>query len=169
VRPGLALSGPNIWVGVAAEQAARLRPDTTVLSIGANEGYKTLTGDGTKHECCDAAWVREYALRMRTTMYSYARGGHGRVFVLTIPAPRDPRRAPITRAVNAAMVFAAGGIPTVTVLRMDTLFTPNGYREVMRYDGQDVHVREPDGIHLNVSGAAIEARVVAQALRARRA
>jgi hypothetical protein len=50
---------------------------------------------------------------------------------------------------------------------MDLLFTPNGYREVMRYRGRDVHVREADGIHLNVAGTAIAARAVAQAIRGR--
>jgi hypothetical protein len=32
--------------------------------------------------------------------------------------------------------------------------------------GHDVHLREPDGVHLNVSGTAIAATAVARALRA---
>jgi hypothetical protein len=36
----------------------------------------------------------------------------------------------------------------------------------MRYRGRDVHVREPDGIHLNVPGTAIAATAVAQVARA---
>ena len=53
---------------------------------------------------------------------------------------------------------AGRDIGGVRVLRMDLLFTPHGYREVMRYRGRDVRVREADGIHLNVAGTAIAAR-----------
>ncbi len=53
----------------------------------------------------------------------------------------------------------------VTVLRMDRLFTPNGFTETIRYRGRDVRVRTADGIHLNVSGTAIAAKVIATALR----
>jgi lysophospholipase L1-like esterase len=161
-RPGLALSGHDEWAPVAAAQVAALHPDITILSIGANEGFPMQAG-GVTHECCDAPWVSEYTQRMRDVMRTYA-GGGGRVFVLTIAAPRDPRRAAITSAVNAAMVDAAEGLAAVRVLRMDQLFSPDGYREVMRYGGDDIDVREADGVHLNVSGTAIEARVVVQAL-----
>jgi hypothetical protein len=50
---------------------------------------------------------------------------------------------------------------------MDELFTPDGFREVMPYRGRDVRVRAADGIHLNVAGTAIAAKVVAAELRKR--
>jgi lysophospholipase L1-like esterase len=53
----------------------------------------------------------------------------------------------------------------VQILRMDLLFTPEGFRDVIRYRGRDVAVRDVDGVHLNVAGTAIEARIVAEALR----
>jgi hypothetical protein len=163
-RPGLSISGSNDWAPIAASQAAALHPDVTVLSIGANEGLPMRAADGAVRECCDAAWSSEYERRMRTTMLTYARGLMGRVFVFTIPAPRDPGRARINSAVNAAIVRAARGLAGVHVLRMDLLFSPHGFREVIRYGGQDIDVREADGTHLNVSGTAIEARIVARAL-----
>ena len=98
-------------------------------------------------------------------MRTYRRHGRGRVYVLTIAAPRDPRRAAMTTAVNGAIVLAAEGLARVRVLRMDLLFTPNGFSEMIRYAGADIDVREADGTHLNVSGTAIEARTVVQALR----
>jgi hypothetical protein len=164
VRPGLSFSGSNGWGPIAQSQAARLHPDVTVLSIGANEGLDMRGADGATHTCCDAAWSTELVARMRATMLTYARRGRGRVFVLTIAAPRDPRRGAVTSTVNAALVRAAEGLAGVTVLRMDVLFSPQGFRETMPYDGKDVDVREPDGTHLNVAGTKIEARVVAQAL-----
>ena len=49
--------------------------------------------------------------------------------------------------------------------RMDVVFTPDGYREVIRYRGRDVDVRDVDGVHLNVAGTAIAAKIVAAELR----
>jgi hypothetical protein len=166
VRPGAYLSGSNDWAPIASAQAAKLHPVTTVLSIGANEGLPVAAPDDSVHNCCDAGWVQEYARRLRAIMLTYARNGLGRVFVLTIAAPRDSRRAPITAAVNDAIVLAGEGLAGVHVLRMDLLFSPDGYSPAIHYGGEDVDVREADGVHLNVAGQAIEARVVADALHA---
>ncbi|MEA2191883.1 MAG: hypothetical protein QOI73_2004, partial [Solirubrobacteraceae bacterium] len=168
VRPGIAISRSNPLRPIAREQVARLAPRTTVVSIGANEGF-AMRAHADKHQlaCCDEAWMGEYARRVREIMGFYRRSGRGRVFWLTIPAPADPQRVPVTAAVNRAIVRAGERLAGVRVLRMDRLFTPNGYREVMRYRGRDVHVREADGIHLNVAGTAIAARAVAQAIRGR--
>jgi hypothetical protein len=73
---------------------------------------------------------------------------------------------PIFAAANAGILRAAEGLPDVHVVRLDLVFTPNGYRDVIRYRGRTVRVREPDGIHLNVAGAEIAAREVVAALRA---
>ena len=50
---------------------------------------------------------------------------------------------------------------------MDRLFSPTGYQESIVYRGRAVDVREPDGIHLNVSGTAIAATVISRVLRSR--
>ena len=51
------------------------------------------------------------------------------------------------------------------VLRIDKMFSSDGYRDVIRYRGRDVRVRESDGVHLNVAGTAIAAKAVAQAIK----
>ena len=43
--------------------------------------------------------------------------------------------------------------------------TPDGFRAVMPYRGRSVRVREADGIHLNIPGTAIAAKLVAAELR----
>ena len=121
--------------------------------------------DGVTYPCCDRPWVDEYARRLRPAMRVYRRGG--RLLWLTLPVPRHRFRVPIFHAVNVAIVEAARTVGGVRVLRMDRLFSPHGYRSVMRYRGRDVRVREPDGIHLNVAGTQIAASVVAKALRGR--
>jgi len=100
---------------------------------------------------------------------NFARGGkRTRALVwLTLPLPRDDQRRASTSAVNSAMLTAAEGLAGVKILRLDLLFTPDGYRNVIRYRGRDVAVRDADGIHLNVAGTAIAAKVIADELRHR--
>ena len=162
VELGLAISRADAFQPMAAKLVKRLRPQATIVSIGASEGWPMPAADGAKHDCCDAAWIDEYVRRVRRTMQTFGR----RVFWLTIVAPRDPERVPIIAAVNSAVVRAAAGLPEVHVLRMDVLFSPNGYQETIRDRGRDVRVREPDGVHLNVAGNEIAAREVVRAIRA---
>lgn len=165
-------SGPRIpgapaafTAELARAQTRRLRQRATVVSVGAAEGYEMTTPDQTRVGCCDTRWKTEYARRVHELMRIYLQGGRGRVLWLTIPLPRAERRLAITRAVNEAIVAAGAGLPMVKILRMDQVFTPDGYRDVIRYRGRDVAVRDVDGVHLNVAGTAIEASIVAEALR----
>jgi len=164
-RPGISISQANDPQAIAVQQVERLRPRTTVMSIGANEGWPMIAADGATHECCDAPWVQEYARRVRALMTTYRRGGAARVLWLTLPAPRDPRRVVHFDAVNRAILSAGQGLKGVRVLRMDRLFTPHGYRDVMHHGGRTVRVRAPDGIHLSIAGTRIAAREIVRALR----
>jgi hypothetical protein len=165
VRVGAAISRkPGEWEGIAASQVASVRPRITVISIGAAEGFPMTTPAGATMVCCDGSWVVEYSRRVRAMMTTYVGGGAGRVFWLTVPLPRLAARLPVSRAVNDAIVRAGAGQPGVTVLRMDLLFSPNGYQDAIRYRGRRVRVREVDAIHLNVPGSAIAAQVVADAI-----
>ena len=98
-------------------------------------------------------------------MRSYRRRGDGRVIWLTLPLPRGGPKEELIRAVNGAIVRAGEGQAGVTILRMDELFTPNGFADVIRYRGRYVRVRAADGIHLNVSGTAIAAKTIAAEIR----
>jgi hypothetical protein len=163
--PGAANPAALQWGLLATSQTRRLRQVATVISLGANEGFGMTTAGGERAECCEAPWTAEYARRARVMMQTYARAGRARVLWLTLPLPRDDRRAVTTRAVNGAIVSAAAGLARVKVLRMDVVFTPDGYRDVIRYRGRAVDVRDADGVHLNVAGTAIAARIVAAELR----
>lgn len=166
-QPSMPGSGDAQWGLLAAEQTARLHQSRTVISLGAAESFAMTTPDGTTAACCAAAWASEYSRRARLIMQTYARGGKGRVLWLTLPLPRDDERRASTSAVNGAMLTAAEGLAGVTILRLDLLFTPDGYRNVIRYRGRDIDVRDADGIHLNVAGTAIAAKVIADELRNR--
>ena len=165
IRVGTGI-GKSDWQAIAEGQVKRYKPRFSVMSLGVNEGFPMTTPDGTSVECCGEPWIAEYVRRVRAMMATYGRKGDGRVLWLTLPLPRDggPRTESIT-AVNTAIVRAAEGMKGVSVLRMDTIFTPNGFEEVIRYRGRYIRVRTADGIHLNVSGTAIAAKVIAEAIR----
>lgn len=165
VHPGTAISKGDEWIARAKRQARLLKPRTTVISLGGSEGYPMNTPSGTAVNCCSAAWLLEYRRRVVVMMKSYLRGGTGKVLWLAAPAPRSPLLAPVTAQVNQAILSAGTGRPGVKVLRLDTLFTPNGYSDVIRYRGDDVNVRAVDGLHLNIAGTAIAANAIEAALR----
>lgn len=160
--PGGRLSGEeNGWLRVAREQVQRDRPDVVVLSIGANEGFSI-----GERLCCYPAWINAYAERMKAVLRTYRQGGRARVFVMTVQLPRVANRTEVFKASNEGTRRAAAKVPGVTLLAMDDYFTPDGYRETIPYRGRRVHVRASDGLHLNVSGQAIAARIVARAVTA---
>jgi hypothetical protein len=156
------------WTKLAPQQVADDDPDAVVMFIGANEGFPMKDPGGQNVNCCGPQWAAAYANRARAMMAAYRRGGRARVYWLTLPTPRDPARAKIAHAVNAAVRVAAEAYRAqVRIVDMNSLFTPGGrYRAAMPVDGTDKIVREPDGIHLNEAGAGLAAQHVIAALQA---
>lgn len=166
IRQGTGIAKPlGPWATLARTQTRRLRQAATVVSIGIVDRFPMTLANGARVECCGPGWIDEYARRARAMMRTYSREGRGRVIWLTLPIPKGPRD--LADAVNLAVLRAARGLDDVTVPRMDQVFTPTGFRETMPYRGRTVDVREEDGIHLNITGQVIAARIVAAALRKR--
>lgn len=164
---GISQSDILDWGALSTRQVADDRPDAVVMFMGANEGFPMQVGSRTV-DCCSRAWAAEYARRARAMMETYRQRGVARVYWLNLPTPRDPDRQKISRAVNAAILVAAQPYRAqVRVLDMDALFTPGGrYRDAMDVGGRQEIVREPDGIHLNDTGARVARDAVLAALRA---
>ncbi|MDX6678127.1 MAG: uncharacterized protein QOE31_2179 [Solirubrobacteraceae bacterium] len=168
VRPGTGISKlSSDWLRIASDQVSAQRPRITVIMLGAADGYPMTTpAGGSAVPCCGLPWMAEYARRARVMMRSYLRDGRGRVYWLTIPIPRQVERIPIVLAINGVIRRAAVGVAGVTVVPLDSLFTPHGYRDVVRYHGATVRVRDVDGLHLNLQGQAIAAKAIARIMRA---
>jgi lysophospholipase L1-like esterase len=154
------------WGQLSATQVADDRPDAVVIFIGANEGLPMPGPGGGEVGCCGPEWAAVWANRARQLMENYAQQGAAKVYWLTVPTARDPDRAPITDAVNAAVYAAAVPIrSSVRVLDMGAIFTPGDrFRNAIDVDGRATIIREPDGIHLNETGSAIAADAVEAAL-----
>ncbi len=161
-RVSTGLSKPLLlnWPLHARRQVAARRPEVTVVFIGANDGF-AIGGV----PCCGARWIGRYAGRVRAMMDDYRRGGAGHVYWLTLPTPRSAAWKRIYHAVNIAIRRAAGGFPAdeVTVVDLVRVFTPG---ERFRASIHGRVVRQGDGVHLNVAGAAIAARLLMRRLRA---
>jgi len=151
------------WMRHAAAQARSIHPDATVVWIGPNEGFP-ISGVA----CCGAAWVKGYAARARSMMRSYRRGGRAVVYWLTLPIPRSDKLARVMRAVNRAIVRAARHAGSgVHVIDMRKVFTPhNRFQQRACYRGNCFDARQPDGVHLSLTGSRVAADVIARRLRA---
>jgi hypothetical protein len=158
------ISKPSLldWPAHAMRRARGLRPDVTVMFLGANDGFRMAGAD-----CCRRAWRLEYARRARGMMRTYARGGRARVYWLLLPAPRGGNFRTVYFAVNAALRRAARGLEDdVRLIDLVEVFTPGWrYRDSMPVGGRTVRVRQSDGVHLNTTGASLAATLVIRAMR----
>ncbi|MDQ6811249.1 MAG: hypothetical protein M3Z95_05070, partial [Actinomycetota bacterium] len=156
------------WARLSVRQAARVRPDVTVISLGGRDAGIPLRD--ARHRlvaCCAAAWLGLYAGLVRPLVSAYLRGGRARVYWLLLPAPREALRAPLFEAVNDAVRLLAPQFGTaLRLIATDAAISPGGYQQVVTYDGLKIRPRAPDGIHLNHEGACVERGLVTEALRA---
>jgi hypothetical protein len=155
------------WGQLAVAQVKADHPNAVVVFIGANDGFPMPGPGGHEVSCCSAQWAAIYANRVRQIANTYRQDGAAHVYWLTLPTPRDPARARISRVVNAAIeVGVEPYAAQVQVVDTVPIFTPGGvYRDTMKIAGAETIVRESDGIHLNGAGSALLAQVVLRALR----
>jgi hypothetical protein len=168
-RDGTGLTTRTVnWDRLSKQQAARVRPDVTVITLGGRDGGIPL--EGLAHKlvpCCGTPWLELYADRVRPLIRAYLRGGHGRVYWLLLPAPHEALRAPLFEAVNDALRLLAPEFgASLRLIPNDAVISPGGFQDTITYDGLQIHPRTPDGIHLTHEGACVERSLVIEGLRA---
>jgi hypothetical protein len=168
-RSGSGLTTTTVdWARLSRRQAARIRPDVTVITLGGRDGGIPLpNAQNQLVECCGQAWLELYADRVRPLITAYLRGGRGRVYWVLLPAPREALRAPLFEAVNDTIgLLASEFSPSLRLIEDNTVISPGGFQETITYDGLQIHPRAPDGIHLTHEGACVQRSLVVEALRA---
>ena len=155
------------WPFHAREQASHVHPDVTVVFIGANDGFPLRTSSGHRVNCCGNAWISAYAKRASGMMASYARRGAGSVYWATLPAPRSASFRRVYRAVNHALRRRGPPAPRRGPPRpaRQSLHARLPVPPIHQLARPLVSVRQPDGVHLNVTGASIAATLIIQAMR----
>jgi lysophospholipase L1-like esterase len=138
-------------------------PDVVVLFLGGSEGVPFGA-----IECCGQAWIDEYAKRVRQIIHNYRRGGAAQIYWLNLPAPQDPERAVAFRAANQGLAAATAGLaPWTRLLDESELLTPGFvYRYSTVINGQEVILRQADGLHLSRAGAIMTATMITQVMQA---
>ena len=156
------------WPDHARRQAPTLRPDVTVIFMGANDGFSVAGTGGRPVGCCGAAWSTGYADLAAEMMRAYLRRNAGRVYWFLLPTPRPANFQGVFNAVNAGIREAADRFPgRVSLIDANAFFTPgNRYRDFMTYHGRGFVIHESDGIHLSTASDTIAARLVTDRLRA---
>jgi hypothetical protein len=166
-RPSTGLSNSFLynWQTAARQMVATHRPDISVVSMGANDGY-SLGGV----ECCGPDWSVAYggqvAMMARTLLQGQA--GTAYWFVLATPQPADFQHT--FDAVNAGIEDASHTLAgRMGLINANAYFTPgNVYRNYMTVNGHGFTIHESDGIHLNATADQYAAILVVKQLLADR-
>jgi lysophospholipase L1-like esterase len=170
-RISTGLTKPSVfnWERHAIGQARSLRPDVTLMFIGANDGF-AVAGPHGRASCCGPEWSAGYANLVAQMMHTYLRGEAGRVYWFVLPEPRPGNFQSLFGAINAGVRAAAARFPgRVGLLDANSFFTPGGrYRDFMSYQGRGFVIHQPDGIHLSFASDAVVAQLVVQRLIADR-
>jgi lysophospholipase L1-like esterase len=157
------------WLTEARRKAAKLRPDVSIVSMGANDGYG-LTGATGPVMCCGASWSAAYGVLAAKMMQALLRHGAGRVYWVLLAAPQPQPFPALIDAVNAGIRQAAARFPGhVGLIDANAFFTPGDqYRDTMTYNGQTFTIHETDGVHLSPAADTVLAQLIEQRLIADR-
>jgi len=156
------------WQSHARQQAPSLRPDVTVIFMGANDGFAVRGAGGRLILCCGTGWSGGYATLVAQMMTSYLRGSAGRVYWFTLPTPSTGNFQSLFDGVNGGIRVAAKRFPgRVGLIDANAFFTPgNRYRDFMSYQGRGFVIHESDGVHLSVASDSVAATMVEHQLLA---
>lgn len=169
ISTGLTNSFYFDWPAHAQRQAPTLRPDVTVIAMGANDGFPVQDG-GHRADCCGRAWSAGYAALVASMMQTYLRGDAGRIYWYLLATPRPFKFRRLFDAVNLGIREAAARFPgRVELIDANAVFTPGDhYRDFMSFDGRGFTIHEADGIHLSAASDTVAAKLLVQRLLADR-
>ncbi|MDQ1712694.1 MAG: uncharacterized protein QOE45_2144 [Frankiaceae bacterium] len=146
------------WPAYARQLAAERDPEAVSFMIGGNDGQNMKVGSRIL-QAGSAEWAAEYQKRAAAVMGAFA-NGHRTVYWIGMPIARSARLTGIYRVMNDAVRRAAGSVSGVRFVDIWAMYAPNGHYQDDFADesGRVRRMRNSDGIHLSVAGAAFLAR-----------
>jgi hypothetical protein len=156
VSTGLARPDRLDWPTYLSQQLPAVRAEVVFLAFGGNDDQDMQAPDGTYLPYLTPEWQAEYARRVALAM-DVAVQGDRTVIWLGLPAEEPERLNAAKDVMNAIAREQADLRPRVEFLDVGTVLTPTGvYSDVLvNPDGSTTRVREPDGVHLSVSGGDV--------------
>lgn len=146
------------WPAYAKTLAGQRVPEAVSFMIGGNDGQNMSVG-GKILTAGSTEWAAEYQRRAALVMKAFTAVG-ARVYWIGMPIARSDRLTGIYKVLNDSVRKAASATPGVTYVDIWAMFAPNGhYQDSFANEyGQVERMRNSDGIHLSVAGAAYLAR-----------
>lgn len=145
------------WSVVARQQVAQYHPQAVVVMMGGNDFQNMVVANGAILPASSPAWTREYQRRAEVVMRVWLAGGARRVYWLSMPPARSAlwahNIAQIDLALRRAVRQVGGGARYLNVLGPIT--NHGAYADFVLEHGQEVLIREPDGLHLNEAGSQL--------------
>jgi hypothetical protein len=158
---GTGLTRPDFvdWSIVARQEMSSDNPDATVVMIGGNDFQNMTLPTGKFFLAGTPAWTREYERRAVICMRIWAHNGNRRMYWLSVPPARDAGWAHDDAQINVALRRAAALVPGAEYVDVLGPVTDHGrYADFVKVNSQETLIREPDGVHLNITGSTLVAR-----------
>ena len=157
---GLADSGYYDWPGQLASDLALLHPQLVLICLGGND-EQGMEVDGSPVQFPTPSWQRAYLTRVRQLVTEATASG---AFVLWVglPVMQDPEYDQGVQVLNALYQQAVDTSADATFVSSWGLFGgPQGvFSSAAAVNGTLQDLREPDGIHLSLTGENVMATFV---------
>jgi len=143
------------WHTRIEELVKENKPTAAIVFIGANDDQPMKTGKGIILPGTDD-WSTEYSRRVARTMDMMLEGGVKRLYWIGLPDMRDPklqRDSDMINQIAANQVRSRSKVRLIDTARMFSREPGKFSAYVYKEDGMPLHVRDPDGVHLNRKGA----------------
>ena len=151
------------WPAELNRAMAQVDPQLVVIMMGANDPQSFLGPPVVNYG--SPQWDHDYQHRAVAFMREATSRGAKLVWV-SLPAMRDPALNAKVAHINALQKAAAAKVPGVVYLSSDPTLSPGGgYTAFVTQGGQNISVREPDGIHVSAQGGALLSDAVVRAMR----
>ena len=140
------------WPAELNRAMAQVNPELVVVMMGANDPQSFLGPPAISYGTPE--WSKEY--RHRAVQFMW----------VSLPPMRDPALDAKVATINTLQKAAAAKVPGVIYLSSASSLSPTGgYTAFITQNGQNVAVREPDGIHVSAQGGAVLSEEVIHAMR----